>query len=156
MAVKSICLSAAAAFASFALTAFAFTTSTTESSAVLKASAASAPAPSVAEANEEMAVVICLLIFATSKALATSVASFSSTLKGLKLSGSTPSGSPKTSATSAAVRSPSFIKVDVGEITPAPEGAFNVMPANVAPEEESTVCSSAIATKSYKSRVEVS
>ena len=148
VAVKSIILSAAEAFASFALTAFAFTTSTTELSAVLKASAASAPAPSVAEANEEMAVVICLLIFATSKACATAVASFSSTLNGLKFSGSIPSGRPNTSATSAAVRLPSCINVDVGEITPEPEGAFKVIPANVAPEDESTVWSSAMATKS--------
>ena len=138
-AVKSSFLSAADAFASFDLAAFAFTTSTTELSAVLKASAASAPAPSVAEANELIAVVICLLIFATSKALATAAASLSSTLKGLKLSGSTPSGSPKTAATSLAVRSPSFIKVDVGEITPEPEGAFKVIPAKVAPEDVSTV-----------------
>ena len=79
------------------------------------------------------------IIFATSKAFATAAASLSSTLKGLKLSGSTPSGSPKTSATSVAVRLPSFIKVDVGEITPAPEGAFKVIPANVAPEDVSTV-----------------
>ena len=137
--VKSIILSAVDASVSFALAAFAFTTSTTEFKAVLNASAASAPAPSVAEAKEEIAVVICLLIFATSKACATAAASFSSTLKGLNVNGSTPSGSPKTAATSAALRSPSFINVEVGEITPAPDGAFNVIPANVAPEDVSTV-----------------
>ena len=137
--VKSSVFSAADALPSFALAAFVLTTSTTELSAVLNASAASAPAPSVAEANEEIAVVICLLIFATSKACATAVASVSSTLKGLKVNGSTPSGSPKTAATSVAERLPSCINVDVGEITPAPPGAFKVIPAKVAPDDVSTV-----------------
>jgi len=83
-------LSAADAFASFALTAFVLITSITELSAVLKASAASASAPSVADANELIAVVICLLILGTSKAFSTAAASLSSTLNGLKLSGSRP------------------------------------------------------------------
>ena len=82
---------------------------------------------------------ICLLTFATSKALATATGSFASTSNGLKVSGSTPSGSPKTAATSVTVKPPSFIKVDVGEITPEPEGAFKVIPENVAPEEVSIV-----------------
>ena len=61
------------------------------------------------------------------------------TLKGLNVKGSTPSGNPSTAATSLAVRLPSFIKVDVGDITPAPDGAFNVIPAKIAPDDVSTV-----------------
>ena len=128
-------MSAADAFVSFALAAFVLTTSTIEFSAVLKASSAPAPAPSAAEAKELKAAVICLLTFATSKALAASTPS----ANGLKERGSTSSGSPKTAATSVALKPPSFIKVDVGEITPAPEGAFKVIPEKVAPEEVSTV-----------------
>ena len=146
--VKSIFLSASEAFGSLALAAFVFTTSTTDFSAAEKASSAFAPAPSAADAKELIAAVICLLTFATFKALATATGSFASTSNGLKVSGSTPSGSPKTAATSSLVKPPSFINVDVGEITSEPEGAFKVIPENVAPEEVSIVLSSAIAIKS--------
>ena len=89
---KSIFFSAATALGSLIFSAFTLTTSTTEFNAAVKAPFSEAPAPSAAEANEEIAVVICLLILATSKAFVASTPS----AKGLKLKGSTPSGRPKT------------------------------------------------------------
>ena len=143
--VKSSSLSPAAAVGSSIFSALALTTSTTEPSAAVNASASPAPAPSAADAKDVTAVMICWLIFSTSRAAATAAASFSSTLKGLNSNGFTPSGRPRTEATSAAVILPSSIKVVVGVITAAPEGAFKVMPESAAPEDVSTVCSSAIA-----------
>ena len=137
--VKSISLSAAAAFGSSIFSAFVFTTSTTEPKAAVNASPAPAPAPSAAEAKEVTAVMICWLTFSTSRAAATAAASFSSTSNGLKVRGSIPSGRPRTAATSSAEIPPSSIKVVVGVMTPAPEGAVKVMPERAAPEDVSTV-----------------
>ena len=97
--VKSSDLSASLAVASISLAAFVLTTSTTEFSAAEKAAASLAPAPSAAEANAVTTLMTCWLTFSTASALATSAGSFSSTLNGLKLRGSTPAGNPKTSAT---------------------------------------------------------
>ena len=137
--VKSIALSAATAFGSSIFSAFVLTTSTTEPKAAVKASPAPAPAPSAAEAKEVTAVIICWLTFSTSRAAATAAASFSSTSNGLKVRGFIPSGRPRTAATSSAEIPPSSIKVVVGVITPAPDGAVKVTPERAAPDEVSTV-----------------
>ena len=140
--MKSKDFSAAVAVVSFNFSALTFTTSTTEVSAALNPPDSEAPAPSAADAKELTAVIICWLIFSTAKASAASTLS----ANGLNSNGSTPSGRFKTFATSSAVRPPSAIKVDVGETTAAPFGAVNMTPDKVAPDEESTVLSSVIAT----------
>ena len=70
--VKSNFFSAAVAELLFMFPAFVFTTSTTDLRATSKASFSLAPAHSAAEANDFIAVVICLLILATANALVAS------------------------------------------------------------------------------------
>ena len=140
--LKSRVLSASLALSSVRLAAFVFTTSATERSAASNASDWLAPAPSAAAAKAFTTLMICWLAFSTARASA----ALTSAANALNVKGSTPSGSPKTSITCAAVRPPSSIKVLVGVTTVAPEGAFKVTPDNTVPLEVSIVLPSVTAT----------
>ena len=111
-------------------------------SAALNASPSLAPAPSNKAANAVIADMICWLAFSTASASS----AFTPSAYGLNDFRSTPSGRPKTRATCSVLRLPSFIKVVAGVTTEASEDAFSVTPSKTAPDEESMVLPSVMAT----------
>ena len=95
VSVRSRDLSAALAFGSVNFAAFVFTTSTTDFRAAENASTSLAPAPSAEPENALTTLMICWLAFSTANASAV----LTPAANGLKVSGSTPFGRPRTVAT---------------------------------------------------------
>ena len=143
--VKSSTCSVSVAVGSLSFSALDLTTSTTEFNADSNAFSSDAPEPSAALANAFTTLIICWLAFSTARA---SLASTSAE-NGLNDRGSTPSGRPSTSATSAAVIPASSISVVVGVTTVASFGAFKVIPDSTVPEDVSIVEPSVTATIVY-------